>query len=106
MKKLSTAKTTFIASLLQSGLSIAQIKRQTGHSLSTISGIRSKYYFDLPKSKGGCSLKLSNTNLAYATKLFHMEKAENAVQADKSLATVVSQPFSSHTLQCNLKKFG
>ena len=102
--KISTAQSSLILSLLHSKLSEAQIVKKTGVSLSTISRIKAKHCPDLPKHKGGHPSKLSPADIAYSTKLFCSGKAENAAQANKLMANVVSTPFSSQTLRRSLKK--
>ena len=106
MKKISAAQTALILSLLQSRLSEEKIHKKTGHSLSTISRIRSKHCPDLPRAKGGRPSKVSPADVAYATRLFHRGKAENAVQAAKSLSTITTKFFSPQTLRRHLKKSG
>ena len=106
MKKISAAQSSFVISLLHSGLSELKINKKTGVSLSTISRIRSKHCPDLPRQKGGHPSKLSHSNILYATKLFHMGKAENAVEATKTLSNITPKPFSPQTLRHGLKKLG
>ena len=106
MKKISTAQSSLILSLLQSGLSVSKIHKKTGHSVSTISRVRAKSCPDLPRQNGGYPSKLTPANIAYATRLFCMGKAENAVQATKLLMSSSSKPFTPQTLWQGLKKIG
>ena len=106
MKKISAAQSSLILSLLHSKLSEAQIVKKTGVFLSIISRIKARHCPDLPRQKSGYSSKLFSANITYAKKLFHMGKAENAVEAAKTLSNVVSTSFSPQTLRRGLKKSG
>jgi hypothetical protein len=106
MHKLSSDQTLHILTLLDSGLSGAQISRQTGVGNATISRIRSEHRPDLAKSCGGRPSKLSTANVDYARRIIHMGRVDNATQAAHTLQDITNTPFSSQTLHRHLKFHG
>ena len=62
-QKLISAKTLYIVTLLDSGLSEAQICDQTGFSGATISYVHSQHYSNLPKASGDDPFMLTITNI-------------------------------------------
>jgi hypothetical protein len=104
MRKLSSAQTHYILTLLDSGLSGAQISRQTSVGNATISRIRSEHRSNLPKSLGGCPTKLTTANIDYARRIIRMGKVDNATEAAHILQDITNTPFSSQTLCRQLKK--
>ena len=63
-QKLISAKTLYIITLLDSGLSEAQICDQTGFSSANISYVHSQHYSNLPKAScdDPSMLTITNTN--------------------------------------------
>ena len=97
MKKISAAQSSVILSLLHSGLSEFKIHKKTGVYPATSSRIRSKHCPELSRQKDACPSKLSQFDIYDATKLFHMGKAENVVEAAKTLSNITSSLFSPQT---------
>ena len=62
-QKLISAKTLYIITLLDSGLSESQICDQTGFSGATISYVHSQYYSKLPKASGDDPFMFTITNI-------------------------------------------
>ena len=106
MQKLSIAQTLYIITLLDSGLSGAQIHNKTGFSSATISHIHSQHHSNLPKSYGGCPAKLTMANINYARHIICMEKVDNAVEATEALQNITNTPISSQTVCHQLKARG
>jgi hypothetical protein len=103
MCKLSSAQTLHILTLLDSGLSGAQISCQTGVGNATISHICSEHWPDLQKSSGGHPTKLTTASVDYT---HHMGKVSNATEASHILQDITNTPFSSQTLCPHPKKGG
>ena len=91
---------------LENGSSTCAIALEMGIHYSTVSKYRSKYLPDLPKSKGGCPLKLSSANICYATRLLATGKAENASQLAGTLRKLTSKSLTSQTIRNYLKRAG
>ena len=102
--KTSVSQHSLIFSLLQSRLSVFKIYHKTGHSISTISRIRSKHCLSLLRQQDGHPTKLTLVNITYATRLFRTGKAENVVKTTKSLSIITPKSFSPQTLRRHLKK--
>jgi hypothetical protein len=62
-QKLISAKTLYIITLLDSGLSESQICDQTGFSGATISYVHSQHHFNPPNDAGDDPLKLTMANI-------------------------------------------
>ena len=62
-QQLISAKTLYIVTLLDSGISDTQICDQTGFSDATISYVHSQYHFNLPKASGDDPFMLAITNI-------------------------------------------
>ena len=95
MRPLPQQTVNDILSLLDQGLSLSQISTQTGVHPSTVSKIRSKLRFNLPKSKGGRPSKLSSTTINYAQRLICSGEADTAVDVHKQLKDVCTKPVST-----------
>jgi hypothetical protein len=106
MHKVTTAQTNCVLALLDSGTSGAKISKELGLGLGTISRIRSQHHSNLPKSSGGCPVKLSSANIDYARHIICMEKVDNAVQVAKTLQNVINQSISAQTVHRQLKSKG
>jgi Transposase len=106
IKPLSSTKVEFIIQILKSGHSSHQISSALHVSTGIISKIYLKYCPDIPKSSGGHHLKLSPSNIYYATYLIERGKVDNAVQASTVLKNIINQPLSSQTIRGSLKKAG
>src|SRR3979490_70815 len=63
MRSLSIDKLNIVIYRLDSGQTTCQISSSTGVGIGTISKICSKHCPDLPKSSGGCPVKLSPANI-------------------------------------------
>ena len=106
MKALSTAQTTQILYLLDSGHSGEEVSSLTGVSASSISRLCSRHCPYLKKAPGGHPIKLSDTNIHHAIWLIGSGKADNAVQVTKVLQNVTNQSISPQTIWNHLKKEG
>ena len=106
MRTLSLTQKNYILSMLDAGHSTHHIGSITGVYASTISRLRSKEHSELYKSSGGCSTKLSPTNICHAIHLITTRKAENAVQITRSLKNITNQSLSPTTVRRHLKKAG
>jgi len=106
MKPLSTAQTTHILHLLDSGHSGHEIHTLTGVSNAAISRLRFRHRPYLTKARGGRPSKLTDTDIRYAIRLIGTGKADNAVQVTKSLQEVTNQPLHTQTVRNRLKKEG
>ena len=104
MKQLTPTQQAQIISRLENGSSTRAIALEMGIHYSTVSKYRSKYLPDLPKSKGGCPLKLSSANIRYATRLLATGKAENALQLARTLRKLTSKSLTSQTIRNYLKR--
>ena len=91
MHKISIAQTHQVLALLDSGTSSAKIPQELGLGLGNISHIYSQHYSNLPKSSGGCPVKLSSANINYGWCIICMGKVDNALQMDKALQDVINQ---------------
>lgn len=85
MKALTLSQKAHIFSLLSASFSAKKAHTETGHSLSTISKLRSHFLPDLEKSIGGCPAKLTPIDIKHAICLLSSQKAVNAVQVTKAL---------------------
>ena len=103
MHKISIAQTHQVLALLDSGTFGAKIPQELGLGLSTVSHIYSQHYSNLPKSSGGCPVKLSSANINYNRCIMCMGKVNNAVQMAKALQDVTNQFISAQTVHCQLK---
>lgn len=106
MRSLSVDKLNIVISRLNSGQTTCQISSSTGVSIGTISKICSKHCPDLPKSSGGCPVKLSPANICHAVKLITSGKAETAVQVSKALQTITNKPVTAQTVHRHLRSTG
>jgi len=106
MHKLSSSQITRVLTLLDAGLSGAQISLQTHLSSATISCICSTHCSHLPKASGGCPTKLTTANIDYARRIIHMGKVDNATQATKALVDVTNTSISAQTVRRQLKARG
>jgi hypothetical protein len=64
-QKLISAKTLYIITLLDSGLSESQICDQTGFSGATISYVHSQHHFNPPNDAGDDPFMFTITNINY-----------------------------------------
>ena len=87
MKALSQQTLSHIHYLLSQGLSTRQVAKETNLDHSTISKLRSKHNWDLPKSKGGRPQKLSPAAKRHAQRLISSGKADTAVAVVKGAVT-------------------
>ena len=85
MMPLSVDKLNIVISRLYSGQTTHQISSSTNVRIGTISKIHSKHCSDLPKSTGGCPVKLSSANICHIVNLITSGKAETVVQVSKAL---------------------
>jgi transposase len=106
MHKLSSSQITCVLTLLDAGLSGAQISLQTHLSSATISRIRSTHRSHLPKASGGRPTKLTTANIDYARRIIRMGKVDNATQATKALVDVTNTSISAQTVRRQLKARG
>ena len=106
MRPLSVDKLNIVISRLNSGQTTYQISSSTGVSIGTISIFFSKNCPDLPKSSGGCTVKLSSRNIHHAVKLITSGRAETAVPVSEALQTITNQPLISQTLHRHLRRNG
>jgi len=95
MQKLTSAQTLHIITLLDSGLSGAQICAKTHFSSATVSHVQSQYCPNLPESSGGHPAKLTTANINYARCIIHMGKIDNATQTTQALQDITNTPISS-----------
>ena len=103
MHKISIAQTHQVLALLDSGTSGAKIHQELGLGLGTMSHIYSEHCSNLPKSSGGCPVKLSSANVNYDRWIICMGKVDNAVQMAKALQDVTNQFISAQTVYFQLK---
>ncbi len=89
MKSITHTQQTNILSLLDQGYSGHHISSATGVSNATISRICSKHHSTLSKSVEGQPPKLLPINIHYAVCFITSGKADTAVQAAKSLETIL-----------------
>ena len=68
--------------------------------------IHKKYLPDLPKSSGGCSIKLSPYDIHYTTHLLRFGEAETAPQVARRLEEIKGTTISNQTVQNVYKKAG
>ena len=106
MHKISIAQTHQVLALLDSGTFGIKILQNLGLCLGTISHIYTQYHFNLPKSFGGCSVKLSSANINYGRCIICMGKVYNAVQMAKAHQDVTNQFIFAQTVHCQLKNKG
>jgi len=85
MRSLTPAQYNRILELLDKGLSGHAISSTTGISVGSISGIHSKHQTSISKATGGCPRKLSPTDTQYAICVITSQKADNAIDATKTL---------------------
>ena len=106
MRPLSVDKLNIVFSKLHSGQTTCQILSSTCVSIGTISKIHSEHFSDLPKSSGGCPVKLSLTNIHHAVNLITSGKAETAEWVSKALQFITNQPVTPQTVHRHLRKTG
>ena len=102
-QKLICAKTLYIITLLDSGLSEAQICDQTGFSSATISYVHSQHHSNLPKASGDDPPKLSMENINYIKWIICMGKVNNPTKATKTLQDIINPIICSQTVCYQLK---
>jgi len=90
MHTLSLANQNHILSLLDAGYTAGHIAASTGHSIGTISRLRSKHRPHLSKSLGGRPSKLSAANIRHAQRLISSGKVDTAVDVAKALRNVTN----------------
>ena len=83
-----------------------QISSFTGVSIGTISKIHSEHCSDLPKSSGGCPVKLFPANINHAINLITSGKAEIVVQVSKALQSITNQPVTPQAVHRHLRRTG
>ena len=98
MRALSASQLEKVLHLIDSDHSNCQISSLTGHSTATISRLWSKHHPHIPKSSGGCPLKLSQTDICHAVRLINSGKADNATQITHSLQSITNQSLSRETV--------
>ena len=106
MRPLSVDKLNIVISRLHSGQTTCQISSSTGISIGTISKICSEHCSDLPKSSGGCPVKLFPANICHAVNPITSGKAETAVQVSKALQPITNQPLTPQTVHRHLRRTG
>ena len=106
MHKIYIAQTHQVLALLDSGTSSAKAPQELGLGLGTMSHIYSQHYSNLPKSSGGCPVKLSSANINYGWCIICMGKVDNAVQIAKALHVVTNQFIYAQIVHCQLKSKG
>jgi hypothetical protein len=97
-QKLISAKTLYIATLLDSDLSGVQIYDQTGFSSATVSHVYSQHYSNPPKDSGDDPLKLTMTNINYIGYIICMGKVNNTTKAIKTLQDIINTIISCHSV--------
>ena len=103
---LSIDKLNIVISRLHSGQTTCQISSSTCLSIGTISKIHSEHCSDLPKSSGGCPVKLSLANIHHAVNLITSGKAETTVQVSKALQPITNQPVTPQIVCRHLRRTG
>ena len=106
MQSLSKAIIQTITSLLFSGDSYVSIKDKTDISARVISKIYQKYCPKAAVSSGSHLTKLSDANIIYTKKLFHINKIKTAVQVSKTLSNINITILSIQTMYRALKSTG
>jgi hypothetical protein len=106
MQKLTSSQTLHIITLLDSGLSGAQMCYQTSLSSATISCVCSQHCPYLPKASGGHPAKLTMVSIDYARHIIHMGKIDNATQASQALHNIINTTISAYTLHYQLNTKG
>ena len=96
-QKLISAKTLYIVTLLDSGLSEAQICDQTGFSGATISYVDSQCHFNPPNDAGDDPPKLTMVNINYIKYIICMGKVNNT-KTIKTLQNIINTLISSQTV--------
>ena len=104
MKSLSPSETEHIIYLLSSGSSATQVAKNTSHSKSVISKIRSKHLPNPEKSIGGHPILLSLTNKRHARHLITSGKSETATQVARALQGIINHPVSPNTVRRALRE--
>ena len=93
-QQLISAKTLYIVTLLDCGLSDAQICDQTGFSGATISYVHSQYHFNPPNGAGDDPLKLIMAYINYVKYIICMGKVNNTTKAIKTLQDIINTLIS------------
>jgi transposase len=106
MRPLTKAQTTHIVELLCSGVSAAQIHKDTGIGLATISRIRNKHCPDLERLSGGRPCKLSPANINFTKRNMRMGKISTAVQAARELQNITNTSLTPQTVRRALRQTG
>jgi transposase len=106
MRALSSAKVNQILSLLDRGLTHAQIHQRTGVSTGSISKICSEHCPYLPKAPAGRRKKLSETDVRHATRLVTGTKSATAVQATREIRQATGKSVHPETVRRALKGQG
>ena len=106
MQSLSKAIIQNITFLLLSGDFYVSIKDKTDISTRVISKIHYKYYPEATVSSGSHLTKLSDANIIYTKRLFHINKIKTAVQASRTLSNINSNTLSTQTMYRALKSAG
>jgi len=102
-QKLISVKTLYIITLLDSGLSEAQICDQTGFSSATIRDVYSQHHSNLPKVSGDDPSMLTITNINYIKYIVCMGKVNNTTKTIKTLQDIINTLISSQTVCYQLK---
>ena len=97
-QKLISVKTLYIVTLLDSGLSEAQICDQTDFSGATISYVHSQHHSNLPKASGDDPFKLTMANINYVKYIICMGKVNNTTKAIKTLQDIINNLISSQSV--------
>jgi hypothetical protein len=105
-QKLISAKTLYIITLLDSGLSEAPICDQTVLSSATISDVYSQHHSNLPKASGDGPPKLTMGNINYIKYIICMGEVNNTAKAIKTLQDIINTLISSQTVCYQLKVRG
>ena len=97
-QELISAETLYIVTLLDSGLSEAQICDKTGFSGDAISYVHSQHHFNPPNDAGDDPLKLTMANINYIKYIICMGKVDNTTKAIKTLQNIINTLISSQTV--------
>ena len=92
----------YIITLLDSGISGAQIHDTTSFGSVTISCIYSQYHFNFLKFSGDHPAKLTIANIDYVRCIIYMGKVNNALEFTRALQNITNTPISSQTVHHQL----
>ena len=105
-QKLISAKTLYIITLLDSGLSEAQICDQTGFSGVIISYVHSYHHYNPPKASGDDPPKLTMANINDIKYIICIGKVNNTTKVIKTVQNIINTLISPQTVCYQLKVRG